>query len=620
MNRARCSSLVAVIALFGIGAPLPAQTPGVIAVFQLKGPLPEAPLQTPFGELFGEAAPLNMFDLLERLRQARTDNNVQAVVFEIQEAALGFAQIQELRAQFEALKATEKDVWVFTETLSNSTLMLGSAASQLWLMPAGDVFFLGLYGEASYYKNMMDNIKVEADILHCGDYKSAGEPFYRTGPSKEAEAQTNSILDSLFEQMVESVATSRKLTPERVRELIDIGTLSAKEALEAKLVDKLAYREDFIAQLKKRYGDDVTINRKYGKEKGPKIDFSNPFAFFSIFGDMMKGRKTSTKPAVAVVHVESMITQGKTEESMFGGASNAGSTTIRHAIAKAAADSSVKALVLRVDSPGGSAVASDIICEATKRFRDSGRPLIVSMGNVAGSGGYYVATMADVIFAEPATITGSIGVVGGKIVTKGLWDWIGITGHEYKRGKHSDLMNSNRRFSDEERTRMQAWLDRVYDEFKNRVLEGRSDRIKGDLEPLAGGRVYTGKQALEIGLVDRLGGMADAIKFAASEAELGTNYDVRIFPEPKSLLDKIMEGMSDKDGSEDFVSTSLTRSIAARWAALPQLAGALEAISAVDPVKARAVENFLIQMEMLTRESVLMVGPPVMVSGTAGLN
>ncbi|RIK69367.1 MAG: signal peptide peptidase SppA [Planctomycetota bacterium] len=608
--------LLAIVAALTV-LPVAALADSVIPVFKIKGPLAEAPSQMALGELLGEATPVNMFELLERLRTVRTDSNVEAVVFEIDEAALGMAQIQELRDQFEAIKATEKDVWVFVETLTPAKLMLGGAASQFWLLPTGDVNINGLYGEASYYKNMMDHIRVEADILHCGDYKSAGEPFYRTGPSKEAEEQTNWLLDGMFEEMVGTIAKNRGLSPEKVRELIDRGSLTPRQAFEEKLVDKLGYREDFIASIRKNYGD-AKISTKYGRDKAPKIDFSNPFAFFQVFSDMMKGKKPSTKPAVAVVHVESMITQGDTESGIFGGASNAGSNTVRKAIAKAAADDTVKALVLRVDSPGGSAIASDIICEATKRFKESGRPLIISMGNVAGSGGYYVSTLGDVIFAEPATITGSIGVVGGKIVTKGLWDWIGITGHEYKRGKYSDLMNTNRKFSDEERKLVSDWMNRIYEDFKSRVLEGRKDKIKGDLEPLAGGRVYTGKQALEIGLVDRLGGMADAIKFAASKAELGTNYEVRLYPEQKTLFDILLEGMSDDHDSENFVS--IKASIGSRFAKLPTVAAALDAVQTVDPIKARALRNFLIQMELFSRECVLMVGPACTTTGVPGLN
>ncbi|MBN2563144.1 MAG: signal peptide peptidase SppA [Phycisphaerae bacterium] len=599
--------------VMGVAAAVPAAAgeEDVVALFKIKGPLTEAPDAFGLGQMLGDAAPVNMFDLLKKLHQARADDNVKAVIFDIQEATLGFAQIQELRVQFEALRAAGKDVLVFCEFLGNGTLLLGSAADQLTLMPTGLVAFTGLYGEGLYFKNLMDKVGLEADIIHCGAYKSAGEPFYRSGPSPEAEEQTNWLLDSIFEQILEGVADSRGLNPKKVRELVNGGLLSAKAALDAKLVDKLQYREDFIKGVKKRYGEDTKVVANYGKKDELDIDFDNPFAIFKLLGDLMKGKEKSDKAAIGIVYVVGPITSGESEPSLFGGSSNAGSTTIRRAIAEAAADESVKALILRVDSPGGSAIASEVICEASKRFKDSGRPFIVSMGNVAGSGGYYVATLGDTIFAEPGTITGSIGVVGGKIVTKGLWDWVGVTGHEYKRGKFSDMMNTNRRFGDDERELLESFLYRVYDEFKGRVMEGRADRIKGELEPLAGGRVYTGKQALEIGLVDRLGGFADAIKYTAAEAELGTDYELRVYPRPKTFFDIIAEALGGQKKDDEFVSSTagLGTSVGSQYAKLPAMAAALEALQTVDPAKAAKLREFLIQLQLLSAENVLLVGP-----------
>lgn len=578
----------------------------VIPLVKLRGPLPEQPDAFGLGGLLGEHAPPNMFTLLKKLRQARSDANVKAIIFDIDGAQLGMAQIQELRSQFEALRAADKDVWVFSESLGNGTMMLGSAASHLVLVPAGEVALTGLYGEGLYFKNMLDKIGIEADILHCGDYKSAGEPFYRTGPSKAAEAQQNRLLDSIFGQLLEQIAKSRQITTERVRALLDQGLLSSKAALEANLVDKLMYREDFVRAIKRKYGEGTKIDRAYGGKQGPEIDFANPFAFFQFLGEVMKGPGESDKPAVAVVYVEGPITTGPTQQSMFGGASNAGSDTVRKAIAKAAADEHVKALVLRVDSPGGSALASDVICEATKRFKASGRPVIVSMGNVAASGGYYVSTLADSIFADPGTITGSIGVVGGKFVTKGLWDWVGVTSHEYKRGAMADVMNTNRPFTEEQQELVMGFMNRVYGEFKDRVLEGRKDKLEGEIDSLAGGRVYTGAEALEIGLVDRLGTFADAIKYAADEAEI-SDYDLRVFPKPKTLFDLFAEAFGGKESGDEFVRRG--RAIGGTFARLPTIAAAMEALAAVDPQKARILQDFLIQMELLSGERVLMIGP-----------
>ncbi len=609
-NRLRSTIMIAAAAgLLVATVPGPVFAGDKVAVFKIKGAVPESPAALDMSALFGSEAPVTMFDLLEKLRDARSDPELQAVVFDIEQAGLGFAQIQELRTQFEALRAADKDVLVYVETLHPGTLMLGSAATRLVMMPAGLLDFTGLYGEALYFKNMLDKIGLEADIIHCGEFKSAGEPFYRTGPSEAAEKQQNSLLDSIFEQILADIARSRRLSPEMVRKLVDQGVFHAKDALEAKLVDDLQYREDFIRSVRRKYGKDTKVVFDYGKKKGPDIDFDNPFGIFKFFSEMMKGPKKSTKPAVAVVFVEGPIVTGEDEPGIFGPSGNAASGTIRRAIATAAKDKSVKALVLRVNSPGGSAIASEVICEATKRFSKSGRPFIVTMGNVAASGGYYVATQADTIFAEPGTITGSIGVVGGKIVTKGLWDWVGVTGKEYQRGKFADLMNTNRKYSEAQRALIQNMMNRIYGEFKDRVRQGRGDRIEGDIEKLAGGRVYTGKQALELGLVDRLGGMADAIKMAADEAELG-KYDVRVYPRPKTILDLFAESFSGKSDEDKFIKLGAAgKALGARFAGHPALAGALDAIRAIDPQKAKAVQNFLVMVELLSNEGVLLIGP-----------
>ncbi|MCB9854994.1 MAG: signal peptide peptidase SppA [Phycisphaerales bacterium] len=592
--------IVAAVVLFAGAAATRAAD--VVAVFKLNGPLTEQPSENPLAVLMGEEAPMNMFALLERLKEARQDPTLKAVVFDIDNAALGLAQIEELRAQIQSLKAADKDVWVLAEGLNNGTMMLGSEASRLMLVPSGEVMIHGLYAQGMYFKGLLDKIGIEADILHCGDFKSAGEPFYRTGPSPEAEAQTNRLYDSIFGQMIERIADSRGLTDDQVHGLIDRAVFSAKQAVEEKLVDKLMYREDFVDAIKARYGDDVKVTSKYaGKKDELDIDFNNPFAIFKMFGEMMKLPAESTNPAIAIVYVEGPITTGPTKQGMFGGGNeNAGSDTIRRAIAEAAADSSVKALVLRVDSPGGSALASDIIAEATNRFKASGRPFIVSMGNVAASGGYYVSTGADAIYAEPMTITGSIGVVGGKFITKGFWDWVGISTHEYQRGKLADIMSTNHKWEGDERQVIVDLMNRVYGEFKDRVVEGRKGKLTDDIEKLAGGRVYTGAEAIKIGLVDRLGGFTDAIKRAADDAEI-SDYELRVFPRPKSPFDLLAEILGGQDKPEKFVAANLT--------SLPTVAGAVEAIRAVDPQKAAITVDFLRHVEMLQRDGVLLVSP-----------
>ena len=217
----------------------------------------------------------------------------------------------------------------------------------------------------------------------------------------------------------------------------------------------------------------------------------------------------------------------------------AASSDLRRALDDAAADDTIKAVVLRVNSPGGSATASDIILDATRRVKAK-KPLVVSMGSVAASGGYYVSCAADTVFADEATITGSIGVVGGKMATTDMWKKVGITFKEYPRGKHADILSSAAVFSPEERTHMQSWMDEIYGVFKGHVTAARGKKLKKPIDDLAGGRVYTGRQALDLGLVDKIGSLEDALKFAASEAKL-EKYELRVVPEPKNFFELLME-------------------------------------------------------------------------------
>jgi protease-4 len=594
--------LVCGVLMFAGHPALAGDSDGKIVQIRIRGPLAEAPPRMDIGALFGEEPQQNLFDLVEALRKARTDDSVRALVFDLDEATLDLAQVQELRSQFEQLRAAEKDVYVYSEFAMLGLLDLASAA-RFVMMPRGEVFVTGIYSSPMYFKGTLDKIGVTADVIHCGAFKAAGEPFTRTGPSKEAEADTNKILDGIYDAIIADIAKSRKLSPEQVRELLDRGPMSAKQALDAGLVDKLQYREEFSKSLRKKYGSDVKIVRDYGRKKGPEIDFENPFAIFKLFGELLQGPKESKEEAVAVIYVDSMITTGKSEEGLFGG--NSGSETIRRAIDKAARDDAIKAVVLRVNSPGGSAIASEVIAEAVKRCK-SRKPFVVSMGGVAASGGYYVSCLADCIFAESGTITGSIGVIGMKLVTTEMWGHLGVSMHDYRRGKYADLMSGRRPWSDDERKLMLDMMVRVYDEFKGRVTEGRGKKLKADLESLAGGRIYTGQQALEVGLVDRIGGLNDAIRYAADQANI-SKYDLRILPAPKSLFDLLSAGMGMKDKDDDEVSVGRGRTAALLRS--PEMLSALQALEAVDPRGAAKFQDAIRQLQLFSRENVLLIDP-----------
>ncbi|MCH7873619.1 MAG: signal peptide peptidase SppA, partial [Planctomycetes bacterium] len=388
--------------------------------------------------------------------------------------------------------------------------------------------------------------------MHCGDFKSALEPFTRTEPSDEAREQVNRLLDGIYDGFVSLIADGRGLAPSDVKAAIDNAPLDAKAALKRNFVDTVATLPEFKKMVRKHYGKDVEIVTNYGSSR-PEFDLqtSNPFALFQtlqkLFSPVIKGEEA---PGIAIIYVEGAIVTGRTEQSLFGGSGSVGSSTVRAALENARNDDSIKAVVLRVNSPGGSALASDIMWDAATRCAAE-KPLIVSMGNVAGSGGYYVAIPGDVIFAERTTITGSIGVVGGKMVIRGVTDWAGLTFTEIKRGEHADIYSTNRVWTDAERKFIKDYMVSIYEQFKGRVMQSRGKRIKGDLEKLAGGRVYTGTQALEIGLIDKIGGLDDALKYAAKEADLGIDYEVRIFPKPKGFAE-ILAQLFGEDTDDEW--------------------------------------------------------------------
>jgi len=580
---------------------------GTIAVFRFHGPLQEAPAMFDFG--FQLEPQQTLHELLKRFKRAQKDESLQAVVLTFDDPQLGWAQIQELRKAITALRAADKDVYCLLETVTAGAYQLATAASRICMVPTGDLQLMGLHVEQPYLKGLLDKIGIEADIEHIGAYKGAGEPFTRTGPSDEAKAMLDWLVDDLFDQMVQTIADGRQMTPQKVRALIDRGPFTAKQAVEVKLVDEVTYAEEFLESLCERYDKAITLVHNYGQEEEPGIDFSNIFALFNSLGKAMAKGTITSKQSVAVIYVDGMIVSGRTEDDPFGDSGRVGSTSIRRVLNKACRDDTIKAVVLRVNSPGGSALASDIIWHAASDLA-SEKPLIVSMGNVAASGGYYVSAGAKMIFADPGTITGSIGVVGGKIVTKGFWDWLGVSFYEKSIGANADLFNTNRKWDDRQRKMMRKYMQDVYEAFTDRVIRGRKDRLKKDLDQLAGGRVYTGKQAEANGLVDKLGGLQDAIAFAATEAGI-KRYDIRLLPEPKNFFDYFFKGMRD-DADDDSVDLSLTKRAVNNggWTLkAPGVADFLDLLRASDPIRAKMVLGLLQRVELLAKEHALLVMP-----------
>jgi protease-4 len=574
----------------------------IIPVFRLDGPLTEVPADETFAMFNRPGASLREF--VKRLDQAATDPYVKAIVLLPDTAALGTGQVEELRAALARVRSHGKDIYVHADSLAMAQYVLACGASRISVVPTGLVLIPGMRASSLHVRGLLDKIGVKPDFLTEGAYKSAAELFMREQPSPEADEMMNWLMDSWYASLKDEIAQGRNADAAKVQDWLDSGLFTAEQAKSSGLIDAVEHHEDFEAMLKDKYGKHVVFDKSYARENQMDVDFSSPFAIFKIWGELLTGgqKKEASKAAVGIVYVNGPILDGKSQASPFGGAnSGAYSSELREALQKAADDDSVKAVVLRIDSPGGSATASEIILDATKRVKAK-KPFVVSMGDVAGSGGYYVACAADTVFADSTTLTGSIGVVSGKLATTEMWNKLGITFKEYKRGQSAGIFSSEDVFSDSERARMRGFMDEVYGVFKKHVTDIRGDRLKKPIDDVAGGRVYTGKQALELGLIDRIGTMSDAVAFAATQAKI-TDYDVRVVPRPRTFLEQMMEQMSGDKDEAGHISMAGSDNNLLKLAA-PYLKD-------LDPTRAAAVLSVLRRLEVLQKEGVVLTMPEI---------
>ncbi|MGE5293481.1 MAG: S49 family peptidase, partial [Solirubrobacterales bacterium] len=351
--------------------------PSIVAHFHLGGEVTESPVGDPFGLMASQVTSLK--DLVARLDKAASDAKVKAVILTYDGMSLGFGQLQEIRQAIGRVQDAGKKVYVHAEGMSTFAYGLLCAGDRLSVAPQSALWLIGFYAESPYVKGLLDKIGVQGDFMHMGDYKSAAEMLTRTGPSEAAEENLNWLYDSWYDSLVSMVAKSRDKTPEQVREVLDHGPYMAEQAAQMGLIDAVETQDEFLAHMKQGIEGTVKIDNRYGEKAGPEVNFANPFAFFSVLSELLKPPQTSHKDAVAVVYVTGTILPGYGQRSLFAAVEGAFSGDIRKALHSAANDSSVKAVVMRVDSPGGSAEASEVILNATRQVRDK-NPLIFSKG------------------------------------------------------------------------------------------------------------------------------------------------------------------------------------------------------------------------------------------------
>src|SRR6266851_5619352 len=520
--------VAATLVLSGTALPLRAaeDKPATVAHIKLTGGLDEAP--PPLDPILGLGGE-NFKAKLDRIKKAKTDASVQAIYLQIDGLAIGWGKLDELTRAISEFRQSGKKVFAQLEGGETKDYLVALACDEITLPESGWIMLTGVRAEVTFFKELFEKIGVKADMLQMGEAKSAAEPFTRTSLSEASRKQLEGVIDDFYEKgIVERIVKSRagkSFTTEQVKKLIDEGPYTAKGALKAGLIDRLAYPDTFQDHLKEALKvEQLTVVKNYGQQKSEELDFSNPFAILKLLAPPKSS--SSSKPKIAVIYAVGAITTGKSSQSLLGG-ETMGSTTMVEAIRQAENDKTVKAIVLRVDSPGGSALASDIIWNELRRCK---KPVIASMSDVAASGGYYISMGAQKIYAQPGTLTGSIGVVGGKLALGGLYDKVGLKVETLSRGQNAGILSSTHPFSPSERKAMEALMQEVYDQFLDKVQENRAAAGKKftrkQMIDLAEGRIWTGKQALERGLVDALGSLDDAIADAKVMGGLAKDADV----------------------------------------------------------------------------------------------
>ena len=522
--------------------------------------------------------------------KASRDDELEGVILHINGPSIGWAKLNELRTGIQKMRQKGRKVYAWMESASTKDYLLATACDEIILPESGMLMMPGLRAEISFYKNLFDMLSIQPQMLRVGEFKSAAEPYSRSEMSPAFREEMEAILDDYYRQIVEMIAQSRKLTPDQVKAVIDVGLHSATDAKKLGLIDRVGYEDSITEQIKgDRKDAEVKFAKGYGKKK-LDTDFSGITGMAKMMNLMMGVEPTtrkSTAAKIAIINAVGPIVSGNSSADFMGDESM-GSTTIIKAIRQARDDSTVKAIVLRVDSPGGSALASDLMWHELETLEGK-KPFVVSMGDVAASGGYYIAMGADRIFAEPGTLTGSIGVVGGKLAFEKFYEKIGITTSVVHRGKNSGVLSMTTPFSDGERETMQKMLNDIYAQFTTKAAAGRKMDVE-KLEKMARGRVYTGAQALKLGLVDELGTLADAIAFAKKSAGLDPDQKLERLdlPKPISPFEQLF-------GPVDPSAASLKAGTSAWMKRLPP--------EVVDTLKGLDV------YELLARERVLTVMP-----------
>ena len=500
---------------------------------QFENAIQDRPSNNPFQNIdfntFENKTPLSLKNILDNIKKAKSNDDIKGIYLDISSLQANMASIEEIRNELIDFKESGKFIVSYSENFGQGEYYLSSVADEIYLNPAGEMTFKGLSAQVMFFKDMLGRLDIDMQVIRHGKFKSAIEPFIREDMSDANREQVSTLVNTLWDHMTKQISEARNISVEKLNAIAD-GLLirSANDAKQYQLIDELMYQDQVLAALKVKVGieEDETLKKialkKLNKVKDTKIEDSK--------------LKINSKNRVAVIFGEGEIVSGESRDGVMG------SETIARALKEARLDKKIKAIVLRVNSPGGSALASDVMWREVVLAKAE-KPVIVSMGGVAASGGYYISCAADKIFAEASTITGSIGVFGLIPNMKGMFNnKLGINIDRVNTNTFSDGLTPFRPLEIKEREALKSMIEAIYSDFTQKVADGRGI-TQANVDSIGQGRVWTGINAKEIGLVDEIGGLNDAIAFAVETSEL-EDYRLQEMPEQEDPFEKMMKEFS----------------------------------------------------------------------------
>ena len=494
----------------------------------LDNPIVDRNLDNPFNFdilNFESEQKIGLIEILNNIEKAKNDDRIKGIYMNTEFPNADMGTIEEIRNKLiEFKKETNKFIIAYCEIYTQKGYYISSVADKIYLNPEGSLQFTGLAYEGMFFKNALEKLEIEPQIIRHGKFKAAVEPYMLEKMSIENRRQVNKFLNSIWNKVLNDIAKSRKVNQNDLFQIVENMKIQKPEdAINEGLVDGLLYKDQLLDSLKKKLNLDNT----------QKINFTNNSSYASA---KVKSNKKYSKDKIAIIYAYGDINGGEGDDETIG------SERISRAIRNARTDETIKAIVLRVNSPGGSALASETILREMIIAKDK-KPIVVSMGDVAASGGYYIAAHADSIVANPTTITGSIGVFGVLMNAKKLFNnKLGITIDTVKTNKYADMGSIFRALNENEKVIIQNSVERIYDTFITHVSKGRN-MSKEEVDKIGQGRVWTGKDALELGLVDVLGGLEDAIKIAAKMANL-ESYRIKSLPEKIDQMEELLNNFT----------------------------------------------------------------------------